>query len=417
MANHMDPRDYDIIIVGARVAGALTALQLARRGYRVAALDRAGFPSDTISTHIFGRQTVARFSRLGLLEAIEALGAPPLTGLRRVAVEDGVEFTGRYLPHDGFTEGYSIRRAALDATLVRAAREAGAEVREGVTVTGVVHHRGGVAGVRLRTREGRVQELRSRIVVGADGRHSLFARWVQARTYDYVGPIAPAYYGYYERVKGPRDLLEAFHTQTRDYLMAPADGGLTCLAIFLPSIDFPEYRTAHARHFAEDIAAVPELLERFADASQVGRIIGVPDLESYVRLPYGPGWALAGDVGLTLHPITARGIDFAVRDAELVSEAIDAALSGRRPFDEALDEYRALRDAQSEMEYRQALASAGQVGEPLPRSILALWSALSVLPEDADRFVSGAAGSHSPDALRAIIYRARELAGTSTGRG
>jgi 2-polyprenyl-6-methoxyphenol hydroxylase-like FAD-dependent oxidoreductase len=408
-----DPREYDLIIVGARAAGAVTALCMARRGYRVLALDRAYFPSDTLSTHIFDRMTVARFARLGLWEEIEAIGAPPLTVLRRVSVEEGVEFEGRYLPYQGWDAAYSVRRVALDAALVRAARAAGAEIQEGMTVTGLLHQRGSVAGVEVRTGDGRRAQFRARMVVGADGRHSRFAGWVKARTYDYLRPVAPAYYAYFEGVDGPRNRLEYFHTHERGYQIAPTDAGLTCIAIFLPQDEFAAYRADHAAQFARDIAAVPELAARFARARRAGPIKGVPDLESYVRLPYGPGWALVGDVGLNLHPITARGIDFAIRDAETISEALDAVLAGRRPADEALDEFRAMRDAGSEMEYRHAVASALQIGQPLPASILTLWSALALLPEDASRFVSGAPNSRTQEALMDVIQRARALVGVA----
>jgi 2-polyprenyl-6-methoxyphenol hydroxylase-like FAD-dependent oxidoreductase len=76
---------FDVIIVGARCAGATTALALARRGLRVLVLDRARFPSDTLSTHNFSRETTARFRDLGLLDAIRATGAPPIRGMRLVA--------------------------------------------------------------------------------------------------------------------------------------------------------------------------------------------------------------------------------------------------------------------------------------------------------------------------------------------
>lgn len=409
-----DPQEYDVIIVGARVAGSVLAYCLAQRGYRVLALDRAGFPSETVSTHIFGRETVARFSRLGLWDRIERIGAPPLPVTRRVAVEEGVDFEARFLPYQGWEAAYSIRRGALDTALLEQARTAGAQVIERATVSGLLHHRGDVAGVEGHLAGGSRFQFRGRVVVGADGRHSHVAGWVRAHAYDQQQPIAPAYYAYYQNVGGPRDRLEFFHSHDRSYQLAPTDAGLSCLAIFLPWDEFEDHKADFESRFSDNITAVPELAERFAGASRVGRLMGASDLESYVRSPYGPGWALVGDAGLCLHPITARGIDFAVRDAENLAEALNQTLSGQRPYGDALDEYRALRDTVSEAEYKHAIASALQVGEELPVSILTLWSALALLPEEGSRFVSNVAGSHEPEALRAAIYKARALVGVDS---
>lgn len=404
-----DPREYDVIIVGARLAGLVAATALARRGYAVLALERSSLRAETLATPVFGREAVAVLDRLGLWQRVSALGAPPLTTLRHAAIEEGVAFEGAFSPVDGFDAAYSIPRSRLDPTLAEGARAAGVEVHEETTVSGLLHRRGGVVGVRTRGRDAQGREYRARAVIGADGRHSLFARWVRARTYDYQRPLAPVYYGYFSNVSGPRNRLDFLHTHARDYLVAPSDAGLTCIAVFLPSYEFASYRLAYQQRFMEDLAAVPELAERLRDATPAGRIVGIADLESYVRLPYGPGWALTGDAGLCLHPITVKGMDFAVRDGEAVAVALDAAFSATFPFEHALDAYRASRDAASELEYRHAVAMAALTGQELPTSILALWSALALQPDDASRVVSEPAGAIHADELRAIIAKAREL--------
>src|SRR5215475_7182449 len=121
--------DYDVVVVGARPAGAASAMLLARAGLRVLAVDRARFPSDTLSTHQVQLPGVALLRRWGLLDAVVASGAPPAARIRfdaGGAVLDGV------LPrHDGVDAIYSPRRTVLDAILIDAARAAGAEVRHG----------------------------------------------------------------------------------------------------------------------------------------------------------------------------------------------------------------------------------------------------------------------------------------------
>jgi 2-polyprenyl-6-methoxyphenol hydroxylase-like FAD-dependent oxidoreductase len=144
---------YDAIIVGARVAGSATALQLGRRGLRVLVVDRATFPSDTLSTHQLYVPAVARLAKWGVLPAILDAGTPPTRTVRFQA--DGVVLNGRMPTVDGVDMMVSPRRTVLDAVLVDAARTAGAEVREDFTVEELLTEAGRVTGIRGRTKGGR----------------------------------------------------------------------------------------------------------------------------------------------------------------------------------------------------------------------------------------------------------------------
>ena len=75
----MTGRRYDAIVVGARCAGSPTAMLLARQGYRVLLLDRARFPSDTVSTHLIHAPGVAALDRWGLLDRLVATGCPAIS--------------------------------------------------------------------------------------------------------------------------------------------------------------------------------------------------------------------------------------------------------------------------------------------------------------------------------------------------
>lgn len=404
--------EYDVIVVGARCAGAVTALSLARRGHRVLLLDRARFPSDTLSTHNFDREATRRFRELGVLDAIVATGAPALRRMRFVAPEAGVEFTGTYDLLDGIDAGYCVRRLKLDAILVRAAQAAGAELREATSVSGLVWEDERVVGVQARTAGGSTEAVQARVVVGADGRHSRMAHWVQAPTTRHDPALTPAYYGYLRGIPGPRDRMELFHGERRDYLLLPTDDELTCALVALTQAELPEYRTDHTAHYLADLRAVPELAERFAAAELVGPVQGATDVESYMRVPWGPGWALVGDAGVHVHPVTARGIGLAVHDAMLLAEALAAVLAGTQTADAALGNFQQARDAHSGPAYDEALGMARLTGRPLPPPLRALWAALGQLPEDADRFVNGAV--RSPDEMAAILARAPQHTRVST---
>src|SRR5262249_35093265 len=178
----MGAGQYDVIVVGARVAGAATAMLLARQGLRVLAVDRASFPSDSISSHQLQVPGVALLHRWGLLAKLTAAGTPPA---RRVRFDagGGLVMNGRFPAYDGVGALYSPRRPLLDTILVEAAREAGAEVRENFRVTQVMASEGRVTGIRGSARGRLAVTETASLVVGADGKRSLVADAVGARRY------------------------------------------------------------------------------------------------------------------------------------------------------------------------------------------------------------------------------------------
>ena len=169
--------DYDAIVVGARCGGSPTAMLLARNGYRVLLVDKATFPSDTMSTHLAHPPAVAALDRWGILEQLEATNCPPIT---RYSFDFGpVTVAGTPRPANGTDRAYCPRRIVLDALLVEAAAAAGAELREAFAVEEVVVEDGRVTGIRGHAKGGETVTERAKVVVGADGRHSLVAKAVE----------------------------------------------------------------------------------------------------------------------------------------------------------------------------------------------------------------------------------------------
>lgn len=192
-------REYDVIIIGARCAGAPTAMVLASKGYRVLLLDRATFPSDTISTHIVHPPGVASLKRWGLLDRLASTGCPPITSY---SFDFGpIKIVGSHQPYDGVSHAYCPRRTVLDYLLVEAAVAAGAELRERFSVEEIMIKDGCVTGVRGHTAGGMTITERARVVVGADGRHSMVANAVQAPRYDERPTLAVAYYAYWSGLR------------------------------------------------------------------------------------------------------------------------------------------------------------------------------------------------------------------------
>jgi 2-polyprenyl-6-methoxyphenol hydroxylase-like FAD-dependent oxidoreductase len=329
--------EFDAIVVGARCAGAPTAMLLARKGYKVLLLDRATFPSDTISTHIVHPPGIAALRRWGLLERVQATGCPPLEGYSFDFGPFEVAGTPR-----GVEAPLCPRRTVLDQLLVEAAVEAGAELREGFTVEDLVREDGRVVGVSGVAKGGAMVSERARVVIGADGRRSLVARAVDATRYHERPTLAVGYYAYWSGV--PADRFEAYVRPDRAFAAVPTNDGLTIVIANWPSSEFAANRTRVQGEFMRTLELVPELAERVQAGTRETRFAGAADLPNVFVQPYGPGWTLVGDAGYHKDPVTAQGISDAFRDAEAMAEALDDVFSGRETFDERLARYQRERD-------------------------------------------------------------------------
>jgi flavin-dependent dehydrogenase len=373
---------YDVIVVGARCAGSPTALLLARQGYRVLLVDRATFPSDTISTHFIRMPGIVQLQRWGLLERVAASNCPPIRKLMTHHGDFALTGTPPRRP-DGLAS-YGPRRTRLDTILVQAAAEAGAEVRTGFTVQDLLLEGDRVVGMRGHTRGGQTVTERARLVIGADGKHSLVARCVQAAPYREVPALACAYYAYWADV--PTDCFEMYTLaeQQRVLLVLPTNDAQVMILVGALAEDFPAYRADIAGTFWRGLGLVPGLAERVRAGRQVERFVGTADVANYFRTPCGPGWALVGDAGYHRDPTPAWGIADAFVHAGLLAEAVDAGLSGRQPLDTALAGYHSQRDEGALPGYDATLRVARI---PLPsQEELDLRAALRHNQADTDRF-------------------------------
>lgn len=346
---------YDAIIVGARAAGSPTAMLLARKGYRVLVVDKATFPSDVISTHGIQQAGIARLLKWGLLDRVKAAGTPD-TGITTIHIGDKaiVPPPDPDLP-DGKT--FSPRRYILDQILLDAALAAGAEVRQQFVLDDLLWDGEKVVGIRGHERGGRVVEERARVVIGADGKHSLVARKVGAVPYRAHAPLTLAYYSYFTGA-GITD-TDLYVSGKRAAFAWPTNGGASLIGIMAPRARLAEIRSDLEGNFVREVEAiVPELAERMRAGRREERVLGSIDLPNFYRQPYGPGWVLVGDAGFTKDPITAMGISDAFRSAEQVADAIDDGFSGRRPLEEALAEYQRVRDEKTLPLYQFAIQLA-----------------------------------------------------------
>ena len=382
------PADWDMIVVGARCAGSPTAMLLARAGYRVLLLDRATFPSDTVSSHFIHPPGVAALGRFGLLERLRATGCPPV---RSYTLDFGkFRLTGNPRPTGGVSEAYAPRRIVLDTLLVEAAAEAGADVRTGFTVDDVLFDDDGrVTGIRGHDRHGAAVVERAAVVIGADGHYSRVAKAVDAPRYHERPSYEAGYYAYWSGL--PVEGFTVYNRPDRALVVIPTNDDLTLVLTGWPQAEFAANRRDVEGNYLKSLELAPELAERVRAARRETRFFGTGDLPGWFRKPYGPGWALVGDAGYLKDPCTAQGISDAFRDAELLAGALDDTFAGRRPYDDAMAAYQKHRDETvfPLFELTCGLATL----EPPPPPLARLLAAVHGNQSATDGFVSVLAGT------------------------
>jgi 2-polyprenyl-6-methoxyphenol hydroxylase-like FAD-dependent oxidoreductase len=380
---------WDVIVVGARCAGSPTAMLLARAGYKVLVVDRATFPSDTISTHVVHPQGIAALARWGLLDRLVASGCPPIHTYR---FDFGpVAITGKPgLPDSPVA--YCPRRTILDKLLVDGAREAGAEVREGFTVEEVVIDDGIVTGIRGHGRDGVSVTEKARVVIGADGRHSLVAKAVTPEQYNERPELVCAYYAYWSGLP-MHGRFETYILPDRGFAAVDTHDGLTLVVGGWPRVEFEQRKHDLDASYLRLFELTPAFAGRIAGARRESKILGAIS-PNFFRKPFGPGWALVGDAGYTKDPITAQGISDAFRDAELLTAALHAAFAGRQPFDAALAAYQQQRDAAAMAMYDFTCMVASF--QPPPPEMQQLLGAVHGNQDAMDQFVRVNSGVTSP---------------------
>ncbi len=373
---------FDVIVVGARCAGAPTALLLARKGYKVLLLDRGTFPSDMpFSNHYVHQTGSARLKRWGLLDALAATNCPPI---RTNHFDYGAfSLTGSPVPAEGgVTEAYAPRRLKLDPVLVDAAVKAGVELREGFSVQEVLWDKDRVTGIRGHQKNGDTVSEHARITVGADGMFSTVAKAVKAEEYKTGPALEGSWYAYFSGV--PMIGWHLWLRQDRVIFAYNTNDNLSLIGVAFAAKDLPMVRADVEKHHSAVIQEhALELWERMQAGRRESRYVGGA-IPSFVRKPYGPGWALVGDAGYQKDPCTASGITDAFGSAEWLAEAIDAGFSGRKPLEQALAGYEQTRN-QTELPYFDLTTQLAALAPP-PPEVQQLLEALRDNPEQRSRF-------------------------------
>ena len=383
---------YDAIIIGARCAGSPLAMLLARKGYKVLVVDKAVFPSDTISTHHIHQPGVKKLKDWGILEKIRAAGTPATTKIRFDVGPFALE--GVPTPAGDVVESFAPRRRILDTILAESAIEAGAEFRGGFTVTELLlGRRPRRSGIRGRNRYGATITEKAKIVIGADGARSFVAKNVQAPVIVDRGKLTCNYYSYFSDI--PVTEVELYPRTGNMFVVDATNDGLTMVVAVWKQEEFARVRSNPEAAFFDALEwQVPSLAERVRSGRREEPFYGTGQIPNFIRRPFGAGWALVGDAGYHKDPVTAQGITDSFTHAEMLAEALDEAFSGERKMHEALAAYEKKRN-EKVMPMFEYTCQLAELAAPPPEMQM-LFAALQGNKAQIARFFGTVTGTVSP---------------------
>jgi flavin-dependent dehydrogenase len=338
---------YDAVIIGARCAGSATAIGLARAGRRVLMIDRVSFPSDTLSTHVNFPSAVAEVQALGALERV--LESNPPQCHYGMVEADGFRCLSAWEPVDGIDYGICVPRTEFDHALVRTAVEDwGVELRERTSVVDVIWADDRVVGARLRGPDDVEYEVRSKLLVGADGRRSTVARLVGSeRPYRGSNNGRACAFFYMDDPKVGTEwrdrLIQLRRGPTHALIFPCPDDRVLCLFMG-PKEDIPRFRADPMAMWHEMLRENPAVAERLAGATNISKLRSADDNPSFFRRSSGPGWILAGDAGHFKDPIIGQGMRDAMRFGRLWGEAAAPVLDNPAELDRTMRAVEARRD-------------------------------------------------------------------------
>jgi flavin-dependent dehydrogenase len=325
-------REFDAVVVGASTAGCTAARLLALSGARVALLEKRPDPDayKTVCTHYIQSSATPTIERIGLAPLIEERGA----------VHNSIDL---WTPYGGWLQwpadapyGYNITRRTLDPILRKLAADTpGVEFMPGQTVVDLVQN-GRVEGVVVEDHTRERQQLRARVVVGADGRDSVIARMADMR-----GRVRPHrrffYWAYWRGVKPETTRSRMWFMEPDCAYTFPNEDGLTLVLVGPHENRLPEFKADLEGAYMRYVAALPDAPD-LSEATREGKLIGKLKLPNVMRRASKPGLALVGDAALSSDPLWGVGCGWAFQSAEWMADCVGPALQ-RGNVDAALERY------------------------------------------------------------------------------
>lgn len=358
----MPERDFDAVVVGGRIAGAMVAGCFARAGFRTLVLEQARLPRDTVSAPVMYGDALRMLDSIGAGVVIDQLGLPKIRRVRKIWSDRSI--SGYLLPVGGRDYGYGTPRALIDKALLDYVRTLpGVTVREGFSVRRILVENGRVVGVEGYEggNSGHPKRFFADITVGADGIKSFTAQAVGATIYRSDPPNQFHYYAFFEDFASLDEPELTINQSSPEHSLITFEVGQNLMAVsWMPAARrFDEIRGHHEEAYTAAWQSVPELRERGRHARRATKLMGRLPVPTFFRQPWGRGWGLVGDAAYYTDPNGGRGFYDALRGAELLVHAFTQYRRGR-PWDEAMRTFQIVRDFEFEPSYRYVCAMANR---------------------------------------------------------
>lgn len=387
----MVKKNYDVIVIGARCAGSSLAIYLARAGFKVLLVDKATFPSDTLSTNTFFNNTTALLRELNVIEEVIKTNATPVKAIK-FQFEDTV-IEGPIPIVNGEDTSYCIRRTYLDDILLRQAGSLeNVKILQGFRVNELVYKGDVVVGVRGEDRSGVLQEFTSSIVVGADGRHSVVRKLVKSEQKITSPSTVAIYFGYFSNIQ--HDGAAKFEVYKRGENMAilfPTNDNAYVVTVNFPLAnkslleDFKRNSEGSLRQLLTDQFPNTTIGARLESATLTEPIRGLHEYENYWYKGMGKGWALVGDALCFKDPAMAQGIHDAIRGAQLLADTLDKNKERTKSWNQIAEEYQQVIEA--EFMVRFYMGCELSKNEPISDQQDAVNKLISTHPEVIEKFL------------------------------
>jgi len=351
--------EYDVIVIGARVAGSITATLLGEYGHKVLLLDRAHFPSDTLSTHFFRSPALKSFERMGVLDEVQSSAPHMVEMLNDI---EGHVWTEPVVDNDGFNYFLCVRRITLDAILSqRVQKETNVNFLQGARFTDVIRENGSVTGAIWADDAGE-HRTTARVVVGADGFYSQLAKLVEPEMEEFEPVRRAMYFSYFQNLPSlGRPTAEFYFRDDHLVYVFATDDNLTLIAGSVPISEFDQYRKNPEGEMMSLLATLPSLASRLNSAEMASPIKGAGNIPCYRRFPYGNGWALVGDSGLIFDPWSGKGIDHASQHAVILADLLHEYFENKKTWDESMSSYHYQRNRLSKKSFERTRTVARDI--------------------------------------------------------
>ena len=398
---------YDVVVVGARVAGASLAYELAKAGFEVLMLDKAHFPSETLSTHNFLNNSLAMLREMGVLDRLLETSTPLYN--RALIQFDDIVIDGRFPEVDGETQCLCIRRKYLDLMLQEhALAQGGVTMIPGFRLTDVIKEGETVTGVKGVYRNGEAASFRAKLVVGADGRLSTLRGLVNSPCLMSVPTDFASYVGYYEDYKQDGDIhVELYKIGDTMGIVFPTSDNLYVVGAMFPLTDeywmgrFQSSPDAAMLEIAESGFVGSPLQARLRGARQAEKVRGLHGYNNDWFQGMGKGWALVGDALSFKDPVVGQGMPDALYAARILTGILSRQSHWSDNWEQMAEEYH--RQLEAKLMPRFQMACQFTKNVPFTQEQRMVNQIIAASPEATSTFLGVYNRAVEPSQLESMI--------------